>query len=1169
MESKRTTRWVVAAASLVLSIALVATAAAAITLPFAVDSNPFSISPSLYAVPPPQSGTSTFATASTEHLDGRPFPTGAWWTNLVLDEGDTTVVAFPYALRVRDGKLHASYPFRVVTPSVIQSGFVSEIVLGAACPTPPQHQVVEFDVFSVAVDFKSNATKTLFTTRLVRGSPFLTTEYSDSKPTIESMDGVQITGLRRLDADAALDSKGRQVPFAVYALQLSNGHVWYAFASDSRIDLVLSDDRRRVEATKPFNGVLRVALAPTQDAFPYLIDSAAVFPTGGAVKYKVDAAKDVATVEFQWKTRRLDGTASLEGAQLMMLALPHHVDAMDKSANTLLSDVRYTSIRGMMTGVTGDVWRMTETLPAVEWDYKDDGLFRADLPPSQAETAADARRRIVESLRRDVAVSAQPLSADSYNFGKLIGRDARLLLTAARFEQQDLVTTMLEKMKRELTPWLTGANPNALLYDRTFGGVVTTDGLRDSAADFGNGRYNDHHFHYGYFVYALAVVRKFDAAFIDAHASAVAMLMGDFGAPLDRETAFFGDFPALEYFPTARHKDWFVGHSYASGLFPIQDGKSQESSSEAVNAYYALSLFASLDKNKDDQKAYVHYARVLLALEIHAAKTYWHMRENSQVYEPTFARNAMVGVVGDMSVVYSTWFGDRPEYVHGINMIPVTPITSHLMVEPYVAREFPLLRDSLARLGADDIWKSVLVMNHAILDAAAAWEELATGVTAFDSWNSRANALFWIATRPSWFEQKNRKRLTVPNYHEDDKCFGYPECSVAGANGTALQCCGSLPGCCPSALGCCPKRDPTDLPLNACFGEHSCAVLGLGCCNSIQGCCEPDPVTGIVLGCCKNQSPRPVTSRPAAPAGASTAGFCTNQPRCRALKLMCCETSDGCCKADPITGNKLDCCVLEATSNTSYTAVVSQANGDDDSTATCHHQPRCAAAKLDCCGTSKGCCEPDPITGGVLDCCDATPSPSPSSSPSTTKEDDGTCHNEPQCALAKLDCCASPEGCCRPDPVTGATLLCCQHPKSSSTSGNATSAPAKTGGDAASFGSCHNEPRCLTAGENNTPLMCCGTKEGCCPGLLCCSETKASTRSDGDGSSSAPARHSVVSQVLAVVVAVFLLAACGFCLAMCYRRRHYAPIEHDMRAWYCTALMLVVAGGFVYLLFWA
>jgi endo-1,3(4)-beta-glucanase len=43
-------------------------------------------------------------------------------------------------------------------------------------------------------------------------------------------------------------------------------------------------------------------------------------------------------------------------------------------------------------------------------------------------------------------------------------------------------------------------------------------------------------------------------------------------------------------FPVARHKDFFDGHSWASGLFPMANGKSQESVSEAANAYYGVHL---------------------------------------------------------------------------------------------------------------------------------------------------------------------------------------------------------------------------------------------------------------------------------------------------------------------------------------------------------------------------------------------------------------------------------------------------------------------------------------------------------------------------------------------------------------------------------------------------
>ena len=37
------------------------------------------------------------------------------------------------------------------------------------------------------------------------------------------------------------------------------------------------------------------------------------------------------------------------------------------------------------------------------------------------------------------------------------------------------------------------------------------------------------------------------------------------------------------FFPLSRHKSWFDGHSYATGMFSFGNGKSQESSSEAVS----------------------------------------------------------------------------------------------------------------------------------------------------------------------------------------------------------------------------------------------------------------------------------------------------------------------------------------------------------------------------------------------------------------------------------------------------------------------------------------------------------------------------------------------------------------------------------------------------------
>ena len=54
------------------------------------------------------------------------------------------------------------------------------------------------------------------------------------------------------------------------------------------------------------------------------------------------------------------------------------------------------------------------------------------------------------------------------------------------------------------------SSPRRFVYDPLFGGVVTRDGILDSASDFGNGWYNDHHYHYGYIIQAAALVSTID-----------------------------------------------------------------------------------------------------------------------------------------------------------------------------------------------------------------------------------------------------------------------------------------------------------------------------------------------------------------------------------------------------------------------------------------------------------------------------------------------------------------------------------------------------------------------------------------------------------------------------------------------------------------------------------
>ena len=175
----------------------------------------------------------------------------------------------------------------------------------------------------------------------------------------------------------------------------------------------------------------------------------------------------------------------------------------------------------------------------------------------------------------------------------------------------------LDSLRKYVCTFLRDGQNDKLLFDSKFGGMVTMDGLEDTQADFGNGRFNvrsnaemllligfagfdfqcihftnatfcpisfffqqDHHFHYGYLLYASAILAKYDAHFLRDYAPYVDSLLFDVAYSSNSESGTSDD---GNFFPFTRHLNWFDGHSFASGLFPYGNGKSQESSSEAIN----------------------------------------------------------------------------------------------------------------------------------------------------------------------------------------------------------------------------------------------------------------------------------------------------------------------------------------------------------------------------------------------------------------------------------------------------------------------------------------------------------------------------------------------------------------------------------------------------------
>jgi endo-1,3(4)-beta-glucanase len=81
-----------------------------------------------------------------------------------------------------------------------------------------------------------------------------------------------------------------------------------------------------------------------------------------------------------------------------------------------------------------------------------------------------------------------------------------------------------------------------LVYDTVWRGAVSSASYltNDAGQDFGNSYYNDHHFHYGYFVHAAAVIGYLDPTWLTQGTNKdwVNMLVRDYANGVDNDPFF-------------------------------------------------------------------------------------------------------------------------------------------------------------------------------------------------------------------------------------------------------------------------------------------------------------------------------------------------------------------------------------------------------------------------------------------------------------------------------------------------------------------------------------------------------------------------------------------------------------------------------------------------------
>jgi endo-1,3(4)-beta-glucanase len=398
---------------------------------------------------------------------------------------------------------------------------------------------------------------------VVQGMSFVTARYRNASPMIQTGGSL---GFQEIGEPIMI---GKSIK---YHIKDSDGRSWLMYVNPASGIAYDGTELNHVNLntfTLPsgFRGTIQVTKNPLGSESEALYDKAyGTFVAEAQLYATVNEAKGSYTFNYIKSGR----------SPLLMFTLPHHIQSLDPDLKPAITNLKLqTTTKGIATAIWGD--RLTFIEPTLPLN-----MSFGPWTPSSSTSSSSARQQRYPSeflqllapiadrdLRR--AMAEETPHDSMYYAGKSLARLATIIWVIKEvLSNHTLAFIGLEKLKSELRRYIDNRQKYPLYYDDCWKGVISNAGFTlGPGADFGNTWYNDHHFHYGYFVYAAAVVGYLDPGWVHEgdNRAWVNMLVKDFA-----ESEYRG-----RDYPFSRSFDWWHGHSWAKGLFECPDGKDQES----------------------------------------------------------------------------------------------------------------------------------------------------------------------------------------------------------------------------------------------------------------------------------------------------------------------------------------------------------------------------------------------------------------------------------------------------------------------------------------------------------------------------------------------------------------------------------------------------------------
>ena len=503
-------------------------------------------------------------------------------------------------------------------------------------------KVSEYGDYSVTAQLADD-NHVAMTSTFVKGSPYIYTEYGDTKSVYISSsaitsifdgNGNEILA-KNLDSMKA-DHIGLEITDSDNKSKTKTSKCYYCLTVPENTTFKKIGSYIRVTFPET-NGYMSIGTMKDKSQIETFYRHGYAFVTDTKVTYSYDDSKAKVTSTYKTTTSlKRNGFTD----QTFICMLPHQ---WKNSTDDNKAFATYSSVRGDLKTIEGLSFTTVSEFA---------GLLPTFALPTNAEFDGEAVLGYLNELE-DATKNLNP-AGDAYWEGKNLHPLGMGVLMADQLGETELRDTFLKRMKKILVNWFTYDGKDDIsyfIYNNNWGTLYYEQ------SEFGaNAAICDHHFTYGYFMFAATVLATYDNEFYNDYKGMIEMMIRDYAGPSDNDSEYC----------RFRAYDMYEGHSWAGGYADNDSGNNQESASESLFSWVSMYLWGVLTENDEYRDAGVFG----FTNEMEAVEQYWFDYDKDN-WIKEWPYNVVGQVYGGINF-YGTFFGGQPLYVYGIQWLPIS-----------------------------------------------------------------------------------------------------------------------------------------------------------------------------------------------------------------------------------------------------------------------------------------------------------------------------------------------------------------------------------------------------------------------------------------------------------------------------------------------------------------